>query len=67
VKALLALLVAGKLGKILLSAGSMLFSVVIYGELFGWRYAVGFVGLLWVHEMGYFVAARQRGLQVGLP
>jgi Zn-dependent protease len=67
VKALLALLVAGKLGKILLSGGSMLLSIVIYGEMFGWRYAVGFVALLWVHEMGHFVAARQRGLQVGLP
>jgi Zn-dependent protease len=67
VKALLVLLTAGKLGKILLSGGSMLFSVVIYGKLFGWRYAVGFVALLWIHEMGHFVAARQRGLQVGLP
>ncbi len=66
-KALLALLAAGKLGKILLSGGSMLLSVVIYGKLFGWRYAVGFVALLWIHEMGHFVAARQRGLQVGLP
>ena len=55
------LLTAGKLGKILLSAGSMLLSVVIYGKLFGWRYAVGFVALLWIHEMGHFVAARQRG------
>jgi Zn-dependent protease len=45
----------------------MLVSVVVYGELFGWRYAVGFVALLWVHEMGHFVAARQRGLEVGLP
>jgi Zn-dependent protease len=67
VKALLVLLTAGKLGKILLSGGSMLLSIVIYGKLFGWRYAVGFVALLWIHEMGHFVAARQRGLQVGLP
>jgi Zn-dependent protease len=67
VKALLALLVAGKLGKILLSGGSMLLSIVVYGELFGWRYAVGFVALLLAHEMGHYVAARQRGLQVGLP
>ena len=66
-KALLVLLTAGKLGKILLSGGSMLLSIVIYGKLFGWRYAVGFVALLWIHEMGHFVAARQRGLQVGLP
>jgi Zn-dependent protease len=66
-KALLALLVAGKLGKILLSAGSMLLSIAIYAQLFGWKYAVGFVLLLLCHEMGHYIAARQRGLEVGLP
>ena len=66
-KVLLALLFAGKLGKVLLSGGSMLLSIVIYAQLFGWRYAVGFVLLLLVHEMGHYIAARQRGLEVGLP
>lgn len=66
-KALLALLIGAKLGKILLSAGSMLLSVLVYAQMFGWRYAVGFVVLLWVHEMGHFIAARKRGLEVGLP
>jgi Zn-dependent protease len=64
---LLALLVAGKLGKVLFSAGSMLLSMVIYAQLFGWKYAAGFVLLLLVHEMGHYIAARQRGLAVGLP
>jgi Zn-dependent protease len=67
VKALLALLFAGKLGKILLSGGSMLVSIAVYAQLFGWKYAVGFVLLLLCHEMGHYIAARQRGLQVGLP
>ena len=66
-KALLALLFAGKAGKVLLSAGSMLVSVAVYGQLYGWRYGVGFVLLLLVHEMGHYVAARQRNLPVGLP
>ncbi len=66
-KALLALMMAGKLGKVLFSAGSMLLSVAIYAQLFGWRYAAGFVLLLLVHEMGHYIAARQRGLDVGLP
>jgi Zn-dependent protease len=35
--------------------------------VFGWRYAVGFVALLFAHEMGHYVAARQRGLLVGAP
>jgi Zn-dependent protease len=67
VKAILALLFAGKLGKILLSGGSMLVSIAVYAEMFGWKYAVGFVLLLLCHEMGHYIAARQRGLDVGLP
>jgi Zn-dependent protease len=66
-KALLALLLAGKLGKILFSGGSMLLSVAVYAQMFGWKYAVGFVILLFCHEMGHYIAARQRGLEVGLP
>ncbi len=66
-KLLVGLFVAGKLGKLLLSGGSMLVSVFAYSLVFGWRYAVGFVLLIFCHEMGHFVAARQRGLDVGLP
>jgi Zn-dependent protease len=67
VKALLALFLAGKLGKILLSGGSMLVSIAVYAQMFGWKYAIGFVLLLLCHEMGHFIAAKQRGLDVGLP
>jgi Zn-dependent protease len=67
VKALAALLRAGKLGKVLTSGGTMLLSVFAYAFVFGWWYAVGFVGLLLIHEMGHFLAARKRGLNVGLP
>lgn len=66
-KLLLLLFSAGKLGKVLISGGSMLVSVVAYAFVLGWRYALGFVGLLLVHEMGHYLAARQRGLNVGLP
>lgn len=66
-KILLLLLSGAKLGKLLTTAGSMLLSVVVYAFIFGWRYAVGFVVLLFVHEMGHYIFARQRGLEVGLP
>lgn len=66
-KALLALLAAGKLGKVALTGGTMLLSIFTYALVYGWRYAAGFVGLLFVHEMGHFMAARQRGLDVGAP
>lgn len=61
------LFAAGKLGKLLLSGGSMMLSMVVYSWVFGWPYAVGFVLLIFVHEMGHFIAARQRGLEVGAP
>ena len=67
VKLLLLLLSGAKLGKLLASGGTMLISVVVYAFVFGWPYAVGFVALLFVHEMGHYLAARQRGLAVGLP
>lgn len=66
-KLLLLLLSGLKLGKLLTTGGTMLLSIVTYAFFYGWRYAVGFVALLFVHEMGHFLAARQRGLDVGAP
>jgi len=66
-KTLLLLLSFLKLGKILTTGGTMLLSVFAYALVFGWWYAVGFVLLIFVHEMGHYVAARQRGLDVGAP
>lgn len=56
-----------KFGKLLSTGGTMLLSMVVYAFIYGWRYAAGFVALLFVHEMGHYVAARQRGLAVGAP
>jgi len=67
IKILLALLGAAKFGKILTVVGTMLLSIGAYALLYGWRFAVGFVLLILVHEMGHYVAARQRGLDVGVP
>ncbi|MBI5259458.1 MAG: site-2 protease family protein [Burkholderiales bacterium] len=67
IKLLLLLLSGAKLGKLFASGGTMLLSIVAYAFVFGWRYAVGFVALMFVHEAGHYIAARQRGLAVGLP
>ena len=67
IKILFLLLSGAKFSKLLFSAGSMIISVAIYAMIFGWWYAVGFVCLLLIHEMGHYIAARQRGLNVGLP
>lgn len=66
-KLLLLFLHGAKLGKIALTGGTMLLSVVAYAFVFGWPYAAGFVGLILAHEMGHYVAATQRGLEVGAP
>jgi Zn-dependent protease len=67
IKLLLLLFKGAKFGKLFMTSGTMLLSVLAYSWLFGWRYAVGFVGLIFAHEMGHYIAARQRGLDVGAP
>ena len=65
---ILLLLFAGlKFSKLFLTLGSMLIAVGAYAIVFGWRYAVGIVAMLFIHEMGHYAAARQRGLKVRLP
>ena len=66
-KALLLLLTGLKLGKVALTGGTMLLSMVAYSFIFGWWYAVGFVLLILFHELGHYGAARQRNLDVGAP
>jgi Zn-dependent protease len=66
-KLLALLFTTAKFGKIALTGGTMLLSVALYAWIYGWWYAVGFVLLIFVHEMGHYIAARRRGLDVGLP
>jgi Zn-dependent protease len=62
------LLLAGlKWGKLATTGGTMLLSLGVYAMVWGWPYAAGIVVLLFTHEMGHYVAARQRGLNVGAP
>lgn len=67
IKLLILALKAGKLMPILLTTGSMFLSMAVYATMFGWPYAAGFVLLILVHEMGHYIAARERGLNVGAP
>lgn len=52
---------------VLKTGGTMLVSVWFYAMTWGWWYAVGFVLLIFVHECGHLVVARQFGLKVGAP
>lgn len=66
-KLLLLLFKSAKFGKVLLTSGTMLISVFAYSWIWGWPYALGFVLMIFVHEMGHYIAAKQRGLNVGAP
>jgi Zn-dependent protease len=67
IKLLLLLVTSAKFGKVFLTGGTMILSVIAYSWIFGWWYAIGFVALIFVHEMGHYIAARRRGLNVGAP
>ena len=64
---ILSLLTKLKFAKAFITAGTMVLAIGGYALLFGWPFAVGFVLLIFIHEMGHYVAARQRGLNIGLP
>jgi Zn-dependent protease len=46
---------------------SMLFMIWVYALMFGWKFAAGFVFLIFVHEMGHVVAAKWLGMPVSAP
>ena len=46
---------------------TMLASVGAYALFWGWRFAVGFVLLLFVHECGHAIELRRQGVKAGLP
>jgi Zn-dependent protease len=53
--------------KMFATAGTMLVSVAAYSFVFGWPFAVGFVALLLVHEMGHVIALRREGVRASAP
>src|SRR4051795_2657368 len=61
-----ALLLLPKL-KILTTSGSMLVSVAAYSLIWGWKFALGFVLLLLVHEMGHVIQLRREGIEASAP
>jgi Zn-dependent protease len=60
------LLLAPKL-KLLTTSGTMLVSVGAYSLIWGWKFAVGFVLLLFVHELGHVIQLRREGIPASAP
>jgi len=53
----------GKLSTLL----SMLAAAGVYWSLWGWKFALGIVGSIYVHEMGHVSALRRYGIQASAP
>ncbi len=53
--------------KLFSTSASMLVSVVAYQLIFGWAFAVGFVLLLLLHELGHVFQLRREGIEASAP
>lgn len=53
--------------KLFTTSASMLVSIVAYQLIFGWAFAVGFVLLLLLHELGHVIQLRREGVEASAP
>lgn len=66
-----ALAALAKYGPLLLTKGKFLLSILaflgVYWSLYGWWFALGLTGSVFLHEMGHYVVARRFGFTAELP
>jgi Zn-dependent protease len=53
--------------KVVTTGGSMLVSVAAYAWFWGWPFAIGFVLLIFVHELGHVLELRRQGIPASAP
>ena len=53
--------------KLLTTSATMLVSIAAYALIWGWSFAVGFVVLLLLHEMGHVFQLRREGIKASAP
>jgi Zn-dependent protease len=56
-----------KFGFVFVKFAGLFVSVAAYALIWGWKFAVGLVVLIFVHEMGHFLEARRQGIAVSWP
>jgi Zn-dependent protease len=56
-----------KFGFVFIKFFGLFISVGAYTLIWGWKFAVGLVVLILVHELGHFFEAKRQGLEVSLP
>ena len=52
---------------LLVKAGSIFIAVGAYALIWGWKFGVGIVALVLLHEMGHYLEAKREGLSPKLP
>ncbi|HEV2592062.1 MAG TPA: site-2 protease family protein [Gaiellaceae bacterium] len=52
---------------LLLKFGSIFIAIGGYALIWGWKFGVGFVALLLLHELGHYIEAKREGLNPRLP
>jgi Zn-dependent protease len=64
----IALVIAGaKWAFVLVKFSSIFIAIAAYALIFGWKFAVGFVLLIFIHELGHYIEAKREGLKPRLP
>jgi Zn-dependent protease len=53
--------------KVFTTSASMLVSIAAYALIWGWTFAVGFVLLLLLHELGHVIQLRREGVEASAP
>ncbi|NUR75184.1 MAG: site-2 protease family protein [Thermoleophilia bacterium] len=64
---LAALVALAKFSFIILKFASIFIAVAAYALIWGWKFAIGIVALLLLHEMGHYLEAKREGLHPKLP
>ena len=59
--------IAVKFGFLSLKFFSIFIAIGGYALIWGWKFGVGFVVLILIHEMGHYVEAKRQGLNPSLP
>jgi Zn-dependent protease len=62
-----AIVALAKFSFVLVKFASIFIAVAAYALIWGWRFAVGFVLLILLHETGHFIEAKREGLNPKLP
>jgi Zn-dependent protease len=58
---------AAKFSFVLVKFSSIFIAIAAYALIFGWKFAVGFVALIFIHETGHYIEAKREGLNPKLP